>query len=90
MQHVLLSVSVTLTCCCHALCAQPNFYEGTQEGGKTALEYVRCCFNRNWANFAKQLSCPCGNDDCCQLGQFSGPAWGHINVFPSTIRFYLE
>jgi hypothetical protein len=71
------------------LLPQPNFYEGTQKN-MTALQYVRCCFVADWQAMARALSCPCGTWDCCQYGQFAGPVWGHVNVFPTTLKWFLE
>lgn len=73
---------------------QPNYYEGTKRDAQgrplTALQYVRSTFVTDWFNFSKQLSCPCGTDDCCTPKQFAGPVWGHVNVFPTTIKWFLE
>jgi hypothetical protein len=70
------------------LLLQPNFY--VSKKNMTALEYSRCCFTTDWIEFARNLSCPCGTDQCCTEGQFAGPVWGHINVYPSTIKWFLE
>lgn len=84
--YKLLSVDWTAAFFCHV---QPNFYEG-MKNGKTALEYVRCCLVKDWSHFADKLSCSCGRQQCCSQGLFAGPAWGHVNVFPSTIKWFLE
>ncbi|KAF6263669.1 hypothetical protein COO60DRAFT_1698710 [Scenedesmus sp. NREL 46B-D3] len=68
---------------------EPNFYEGTQRN-MTALQYVRCCFVSDWAAMARALACPCGTSDCCEYGQFAGPVWGHVNVFPTTLKWFLD
>ncbi|WIA08610.1 hypothetical protein OEZ85_008039 [Tetradesmus obliquus] len=68
---------------------EPNFYEGTQNN-LTALQYVRCCFVADWQAMAKALACPCGSLDCCAYGQFAGPVWGHVNVFPTTLKWFLD
>lgn len=67
---------------------QPNFY--ATKNNMTALEYSRCCFTTEWTDFARNLSCPCGTEHCCVDGQFAGPVWGHVNVYPSTIKWFLE
>lgn len=60
----------------------------------TALEYSRCCFTTEWAEFARNLSCTCAttafSEDCCTESLFAGPVWGHINVYPSTFKWFLE
>lgn len=68
---------------------QPNFYEGTKKN-LTALQYVRCCYVQDWATFVRSLACPCGNFDCCVARDFAGPVWGHVNVYPTTLKWFLE
>lgn len=41
-----------------------------------------------WAEFARQLSCPQG-DHSCSNGMFTGPVWGHVNMFPTTMNWFL-
>jgi hypothetical protein len=67
---------------------QPNFYNSKRN--LTAAEYARCCLATEWAAFAQRLSCPCSSAACCVGAMFAGPVYGHLNVFPSTIKFFLE
>jgi hypothetical protein len=73
--------------CTSANQTQPNFYTSKN---MTGLQYSRCCFATEWADFARNLSCPCGSRACCVDGLFAGPAWGYIGVYPSTVKFFLE
>jgi hypothetical protein len=66
---------------------QPNFY--TNKSGRGGNDYVRCCFFMEWLDFARQLSCPQGENSCVN-NQFMGPVWGHINVYPTTIEWFLR
>eukprot|EP00878_Enallax_costatus_P009834 GHUV01010268.1.p1 GENE.GHUV01010268.1~~GHUV01010268.1.p1 ORF type:complete len:631 (+),score=180.97 GHUV01010268.1:56-1948(+) len=73
---------------------EPNYYEGTKKDSQgqplTALQYVRSNLIPDWTSLAKQLSCPCGTTDCCTYKQFAGPVWGHVNVYPATIKWFLD
>lgn len=73
---------------------EPNYFEGTKTNAQgqalSAQQYVRNFFVPDWYNFAKQLSCPCGTNDCCTYKKFAGPVWGHVNVFPTTIKWFLD
>jgi hypothetical protein len=39
---------------------------------------------------AKQLACPAEGAACNETGDFAGPAWGHVNVRPTTINWFLN
>lgn len=76
---------------------EPNFY-----GGGNA--YVRTRFIQDWAEFVPQIACAenpekgvvdsatggVGADiTTCELGVFAGPVWGHVNVRPLTLDWFL-
>jgi hypothetical protein len=75
---------------------EPNFY-----GGGNA--YVRCCFIEDWRKFVPEVACvdPSkavvdsamgaeGSDlSTCELGAFAGPVWGHVNIRPLTLDWFL-
>jgi hypothetical protein len=82
-EYIITCVSAAAACT-----SQPNFY--AHKRNMTALEYSRCCFTTEWTDFARNLSCPCGSGQCCTGTRFAGPAWGHINVYPSTFKWFLE
>jgi hypothetical protein len=71
--------------------AQPNYYEGTQGANLTAKQYLQCCFVRAWGQYAQTLSCPCTPDkSCCSVKEFAGPVWGHVNMQPGTLQWFLK
>ncbi|KAI8467768.1 MAG: hypothetical protein J3K34DRAFT_480182 [Monoraphidium minutum] len=75
---------------------EPNFYNNKTSkswqgdvrttSGET---YIECCFWTDWENTAKKLACPTP-DNCAATADFAGPAWGHVNVRPSTINWFLN
>eukprot|EP00775_Hariotina_reticulata_P005212 gene5212-5450_t len=66
---------------------EPNFYDWVD--GKPNRDWMSCCFVNDWAAFARQLSCP-GNFSTCVHHQLAGPAWGHVNMRPRTMDWYLK
>lgn len=74
---------------CPAFVLQPNFYQGRM--GKSAKAYVECCFVNDWEKFAMAVTC--AKVDVyrtCVYGRFAGPAWGHVNMFPGTMDWFLQ
>uniref|UniRef100_A0A383V8Y6 Beta-glucuronidase C-terminal domain-containing protein n=1 Tax=Tetradesmus obliquus TaxID=3088 RepID=A0A383V8Y6_TETOB len=68
---------------------EPNFYEGIY--GKSSKEYIACCFVNDWERFVKALSCKNpAQFSTCTPGQFAGPVWGHVNMFPRTMEWFLK
>lgn len=65
---------------------QPNFYSNVD--GKSGDEFVSCCYVNTWNAFAKALSCRNGSASCID-NQLAGPAWGHINMSPNTLNWFL-
>lgn len=70
----------------HAL-LQPNFY--TDINGKNGNTFVQCCYVNTWNLFARRLSCRNGSVSCLD-DQLAGPAWGHINMVPATLDWFLK
>lgn len=66
---------------------QPNFY--VNKRGRSGNDYIKCCFIDDWNYFARELSCPNGPSSCSN-GQFTGPVWGHVNMFPTTMNWFLQ
>ncbi|KAF6257756.1 glycoside hydrolase superfamily [Scenedesmus sp. NREL 46B-D3] len=68
---------------------EPNFYEGAH--AKSSKEYIACCFVNDWERFVQALSCKTpAVFSTCTPGQFAGPAWGHVNMFPRTMDWFLK
>lgn len=75
---------------------EPNFYGGGNQ-------YVRCCFIEDWGKFVPEVACAdpskavvdsamggVGSDlSTCELGAFAGPVWGHVNIRPLTLDWFL-
>lgn len=76
---------------------EPNFYGGGNS-------YVRTRFVQDWAEFVPQIACDgdpkkavvdsaTGGDgsdvSLCEMGVFGGPVWGHVNVRPLTLDWFL-
>lgn len=66
---------------------EPNFYENI--GGRNGDAFVRCCYINTWNYFARMLSCRNGSASCID-NQLAGPAWGHINMLPNTLDWFLR
>jgi len=75
---------------------QPNFYFNKRnKRGETVAgnDYIRCCFINDWNWHAQYMSCPNPNnpsDRGCAWGKFAGPVWGHVNMYPNTLDWFLR
>jgi hypothetical protein len=75
---------------------QPNFYSDKKDQRGQAVsgnDYIRCCFMADWSRHAQTMACPDPRntaDAACQWGKFAGPAWGHVNMYPSTLDWFLR
>lgn len=49
---------------------------------------MQCCYVNAWNAFALPLSCRNGSASCLD-NQLAGPAWGHVNMAPSTLDWFL-
>ena len=70
---------------------EPNYYQNVD--GRSGNDYIGCCFVRDWDKMATALSCPGGagrDAPTCTRGRLAGPVWGHINVRPQTIDWFLQ
>jgi hypothetical protein len=66
--------------------SQPNFYRDVD--GKNGDAFVACCYVNTWNSFALKLSCRNGSASCID-NQLAGPVWGHVNMSPSTLNWFL-
>eukprot|EP00878_Enallax_costatus_P034728 GHUV01038552.1.p2 GENE.GHUV01038552.1~~GHUV01038552.1.p2 ORF type:complete len:133 (-),score=28.25 GHUV01038552.1:90-488(-) len=70
---------------------QPNFYQGRM--GLSAKKYAECCFVNDWEKFAMAVTCGKVKPivySTCVYGRFAGPAWGHVNMFPGTMEWFMQ
>jgi hypothetical protein len=56
--------------------------------GKDGDAFVACCYVNTWNSFALKLSCRNGSASCID-NQLAGPVWGHVNMAPSTLNWFL-
>eukprot|EP00878_Enallax_costatus_P030280 GHUV01032955.1.p1 GENE.GHUV01032955.1~~GHUV01032955.1.p1 ORF type:complete len:160 (+),score=39.49 GHUV01032955.1:1539-2018(+) len=70
---------------------EPNFYQGRM--GLSAKKYAECCFVNDWEKFAMAVTCGKVKPivySTCVYGRFAGPAWGHVNMFPGTMEWFMQ
>lgn len=70
---------------------EPDYYP--IKAGKERVEYLSCCFVGDWKRFAQGMSCKeitsWGGKDCTK-NLFCGPVWGHINMQPAYLDWFLR
>lgn len=66
---------------------QPNYYYNKK--GRTTADYLNCCFVNDWTDFAKGIAC-IYEKGSCWYNQLAGPVWGHVQIKPSTLNWFLS